>query len=365
MRKEKISTTQAYMLIINFILGTSLALTNYSVALQDTWISVSLAIFYATIMVIIYGSIVNRFPDMDLFQIFEAVFGKVAGKIISFLYTFYFLHLGALCVRNITEYIQVVSFPETPQYFTGLFIGLLAIYILKCGLEVIARTNKFLSPILLFITILTFVMAIPKADIRNFLPILYNGWKPVLKASFSPFAFPFGETVVFMVLLNRVEGRKKPIRTYLIGIYLGGLILLNVIIRNILVLGFPNLEFSNFPSYYAVTLIDIGNFIKGIELIVSINITVAGFIKVAISLLGACIGICRILNISDYKWVSVPMGLLMLSLSFILFDNTMHMVEWIDIYKYYALPFHIIIPLLIFVVGMFKHKSQNSTFFGD
>ena len=331
MRIEKISSSQASIMIIIFVLGTSLALTGYSVALQDTWISISLALIFATPMVIIYGSIVKKFPKMDLFQIIEFLFGKILGKIIGILYTFYFLHLGSLCIRNVTEYIQVVSFPETPQYFTGLFMTLLVIYILKSGLEVIARVSKFLLPLLIVITLLTFVMAIPKAEIRNFLPVLGNGWGTVLNASFSPFAFPFGETVVFLTLLCNVSDIKKANKIFLIGIYGGGIILLNVALRNILILGFPNLASSNFPSYYAVSLIDIGNFIRGIELVVSINLLVSGFIKISVCLYGACMGICRILNLEDYKWISAPLGLLMLSLSFILFESTMHMIEWTDI----------------------------------
>lgn len=359
MRKEEITSTQAYILIITFIIGTSLASTGYSVALQDTWISLLLAITYATPMVIIYGSIMNKFPNIDLYQILESVLGKYIGKIIGILYSFYFLHLGAICIRNITEYIQVVSFPETPQFFTGIFIALLAIYILKCGLEVMARVNKFLFPVIIIITTLTFIMAISKAEPTNLLPILHNGWGPVIKGSFSPFVFPFAETVVFMTFFNKINESKKNIKVYLTGIYIGGLILLNVVFRNILILGFPNLATSNFPSYYAVTLIDIGTYIRGLELIVSVNIIVAGFIKAAVCLLGGSIGICRIFNISDYKWVAAPLGMFILSLSFTLYDSTMHMIEWLEVYKYYAFPFQVIFPLILFIVGMFRKKKDN------
>lgn len=360
MRKEEISSSQAYILLITFINGTSLALTNFSTSLQDTWISILLALVYATLIVIVYGSIMNKFPNMDLFQILNLVFGKSLGKIIGFLYSFYFLHLGAICIRNITEYIQVVSFPETPQYFTGLFIALLAIYILKCGLEVIARVNKFLFLPLIFITIITFVMGIPKVETSNLLPILHNGWNPVLRASFLNFSFPFGETVVFMTILNNVKEKKQSNKILLKGIYTGGLILLSVVFRNILILGFPNLVYDYFPSYYTVSLIDIGTFIRGIEIIVSINIILAGFAKISVCLYGGSIGLCRIFNISDYKQVSAPLGLFILSLSFVLYESTMHMFEWIDIYKYYALPFQVIFPILIFIVGMFKKEKENN-----
>lgn len=359
MRKEQISESQAYTLIISFIIGTSLALVSYSKAQQNTWISVVMALILATPMVIIYGTIINDSSGKDIFQILEFIFGKVIGKIISLLYTFYFFHLGAICIRNMTEFIQVSSLPETPQYFTALFIGLTAIYILKAGLEVIARINKFIFPVLMLIIGITLVMVIPKAQITNLLPILENGWKPVLSSGFSTFSFPLGETVVFLAILNTVNKEHKSNKIYIKGLYLGGLILFLVVIRNILVLGFPLLAISTFPSYDAVSLIDIGNFIRGIEIVIAIVITIAGFIKVSICLLASCIGVARVFNLGDYKWVSAPLGLLMMSLSFILYDSTMHMIEWIDIYKYYAFPFQVILPIIILISVKIKKRKLN------
>lgn len=354
MRKEQISESQAYILMITFILGTSLALASYSESQQDTWISMVIALIIAIPIVIIYGNILNSHPGKDIFQILEYIFGKVIGKTIGALYTFYFFHLGAICIRNITEFVQVSSFNETPQYITALFIGILAIYILKSGLEVIARVNKFIIPLLIFIISITLIMVIPKSDITNFLPILKNGWIPVLKASFSKFSFPLGETVIFLAFLNTVKEKDKSSKIYLKGIFIGGIILLTAIIRNILVLGFPSLTSAVFPSYDAVSLIDIGNFIRGVEMIIAIVITIAGFIKVSICLLASCIGTARLFNFSDYKWVSAPLGLLMMSLSFILYDSTMHMIDWISIYKYYAFPFQVILPILILIFGKLK-----------
>ena len=357
MRKEQISESQAYILIITFIIGVSLAVSSYTKAMQNTWLSMLIALILATPMVIIYATILNNNPGKDLFQILEYIFGRVIGKIIGLLYTIHFFHLGAIYIRNITEFVQVSSFPETPQYFTALFIGILAIYILKAGLEVIARVNKFIFPLLIFIISITIIMVIPKANTSHFLPFLENGWSPIIEDVFYKFSFPFGETIVFLAFLSTVKERNKANKIYLKGIYLGGLVLFGVIIRNILVMGFPSLSSSTFPSYDAVSLIDIGTFVRGIEIIIAIVITMAGFIKVSLCLLASCIGVARIFDFSDYKWVSAPLGLLMMSLSFILFDSTMHMIEWDAIYNYYVFPFQVILPVLILIFGKLKTKK--------
>lgn len=354
MRKEQVSQSQAYILMVNFIMGTTLSLISYSESHQDTWISLLIASVLGIIMVVIYGSILNSYPDMDIFQILEYIFGKLIGKILGFLYTFYFLHLGAICIRNMTEFIEIASFPETPQYFTAIFIGLLAIYILKAGLEVIARVSKFVFPLLILIIGFSIMMTIPKLDITNLLPILERGWKPVIKGSFSKFVFPFGETVIFLAFLNTVKEKDKNIKIYTKGILLGTIILLMVTIRNILLLGFPILSSSMFPSYSAVSLVNVGSFIRGLEIIVDIVVIVAGFMKVSVCLLASSVGIARIFKFKDYKWVSAPLGLLMMSFSFISYRSAVHMIQWLKIYKYYALPFQVIFPIFILVFGKIK-----------
>ena len=356
MRKEQISKSQAYILIITFMIGTTSALSSYSESKQDTWIALLMTLVLVTPIVIIYGSILNNHTDKDLFQILEHIFGKIAGKIIGALYTFYFFHLGAICIRNMTEFIQVSSFPETPQYLTALFIGLLTIYILKSGLEVMARVNRFIFPFIAFILTITLLFVAPRAKPTNFLPMLENGWLPVIKHSFLISTFPFGETIVFMSFFNTIGEKKKASKIYLKGIYLGGLVLFSVIIRNILILGFPSLSSSTFPSFDAVSLINIGDFIRGIEVVIAIVITIAGFIKVAICSFASCIGIARLFGFDDYKWVSAPLALLMVSLSFILYDSTMHMVEWVNIYQYYVIPFQLIFPVLILIFGGIKKR---------
>lgn len=354
MRKEQISQSQAYLLIITFIMGTTLALLSYSESYQDTWISILIALGLGIFMAIIYGTILNIYPGKDIFQILEYIFGKAIGKIIGILYTFYFLHLGAMCIRNMTEFIQISSFAETPQYFSTIFIGLLAIYILKTGLENIVRVNKFVLPLLIIIIGITMIMTIPKADISNILPILENGWRPVIKGSFSKFSFPFGETVIFLSLLNTVKEKDENIKIYIKGILLGSIVILTVTLRNTLVMGFPSLASTIFPSYIAVSLIDIDNFVRGLEIIIATVIIVAGFIKVSVCLLASSIGFARIFKFGDYKWVSAPLGLFMMSLSFILYQNTMHMIEWVHIYKYYALPFQVIFPIFILIFAKIK-----------
>ena len=78
-----------------------------------------------------------------------------------------------------------------------------------------ARTNRFITPFLIFILIITLLFVIPRANPTNFLPILENGWLPVIKHSFLILTFPFGETILFMSFFNTIEEKKKASKVYL------------------------------------------------------------------------------------------------------------------------------------------------------
>lgn len=50
----------------------------------------------------------------------------------------------------------------------------------------------------------------------------------------------------------------------------------------------------------------------------------------------------------------------MMILSLIIYTNTMQMFEWLDIiYKYYAIPFEIILPLFIWITAEIKVRLRK------
>lgn len=359
MNKEFITTKQGIFLIIIFILGTSQIYSGSGPAKQDLWISILLAITVAIPALLVFGKLATMHPGKHLFQIFDISFGKTIGTIISMFYILMFPHVGSLAIRDITEFIRVVVLHETPQYFSAIWVALLSIYMVKSGFEVFARWTNFTIFIVLFIIMALMLFATPHLDFLNILPVLNNGWKPVIDSAISYYAFPFAEVVVFLTLFNNLNENKKTYSVFLKGVLIGGFILLNITVQNILLLGFPNLSQIYFSSYIAKTLISIGGFLERVEVTSAVMIFVTGVPKVAVYLFAVCIGISHLFNHKKYSDLAFPIGLAMLVLSLIVYSNTMEMVEFLDISKYYLIPFQLIIPVITLVVGGIKRKVNN------
>lgn len=361
MNIEKFSGKQGRPLIVMFILGTSLIISGGSDARENEWISMIFAILASLPLVLIYSKLLVLFPGKGLYEILIQVYGNFIGKILVFLYTFYFFHLSAICLRNVTEYVHVVSFPRTPQYITGVFLVALIIYSIAAGFNVLATWAKKVLPFIILVLFMTFILGIPQYNYSHIKPIMYEGLKPVAKSGFSFLTFPFGETVVFMVFLGFLYKEKESSSIYIKSILVGGFFLLVTGLRNILLLGFPSLGNVYFPSHYSTSLINIPGFIQRIEILVSMNLILSAFIKTTVCLYAAAIGVIKTLNIKNknINVTSTIMGISIVPISFFLYKSTMEMVRFIEFYKYYAIPFQIIIPILTLIIALAQKSIRN------
>lgn len=358
MKIEEISNSQGKSLMIMFILGTSLLLGADVGAMESTWISMLLAMAMAIPLAFIYGKLMQTFPGLGFFDILQKAYGKMLGKIFILIYTFYFFHLGAICMRNATEYVQVVSLPKTPQYVTAILIGILAIYAINAGFSVLTTWAKIVLPIIILMIFATFILGIPQFNYSYIKPILYNGWKPIIRSAYSLLTFPFAETVIFMVFLGSInKNNKDNTKIYISSILISGSLFLIASFRNILLLGFPNIHNIYFPSHYATSIINILGFVQRIELFISINLLLTSFIKITICLYASSFGIIKLFNLKKTNNIPLLLCALMILISSFLFRNTMEMIRFIEFYKYYAIPFQFVFPILTLMVGLIRKRA--------
>lgn len=360
MDNEIINDKQGFAIVVLFIIGSAIVLGIGEGSKQDAWLTIIISMFMALPLVLIYCRILSLFPGKNFFGIVEDLFGVFVSKVIAVMFTWYCFHLGALVLKNFSEFITVVSIPETPQIAIIVSMGILCIWLAKDGVEVLGRWAGVVFPMLFIIVISQVCLSMTEANIENLKPVLYNGIKPVIMDSFSVLSFPYAETVIFMLVFTSVKNKFNTYKVYFKGIFAGAFLLLIASIRNILVLGPQTASLQYFPSYAAVGTINIANFIQRIEVVVSVAFILAGIVKVSICLMGASKGFSYIFNFKNYRVVVVPIGLLMMNLACLVYDNIMEMFEFATkIYPYYAIPFQIILPLIIWVACEIKNKKNR------
>lgn len=359
MNNEIMSSKQAISTVILYVIGSTLVIGGSSMPKQDSWISMILGYIIVLPLIFVYARILQLYPEKNLFEIIIEIFGNVIGKIFVILFTFYALHLGGLVFRNFSEFVQVTSMPETPQFVTILLLGLLCIYIVKSGLNTFGKWCLIATPILCFVVLMTVILGFKDFQFSNLLPVYVQNKNVIPKAAFSNFTFPFGETILFTTILSVVRPKYKIYKVYYLGITIAAIVIIAGIFRNILLLGVTSYSTSYYPSFDAARLISIGDFLTRIEGTISANFLLAVFVKISVCLFAASKGITKIFDIDNYKKMVLPCSLIMITICLIVYKNAMEMFEWISVYKYYALPFQVALPLLILVVAEYKNRKNN------
>lgn len=352
----KISTTQLFLLIMVFVFGDFVLINPSKGAGQDGWIALILGWSGGFILLGIYVYIILLNPDKSFIEILRDTFGKYFGGIIALFYIWYFIHISAAIVRNISEYMITVNYPNTPMIFIAVILLLTVAYSVRMGLEVIARLSEILAPMVILFVLAILVLTIQLFEPRNLLPILSNGLSPVIKTGFSILTFPFGETVVFLVLFPNLNARKKLAKTSFSAFTLIGLVLLSATLREIMILGPDMFSRHHFPAHTTSTLI------PGVVLepLVSINLFIGGGFQIAVFIYCAVVLLSQVFNLDDYKPLVIPVVAISAPLSIWLYDDFPELIRIAtEVFPYYSVPFQILIPLIILIVSLVKSRSSK------
>jgi spore germination protein KB len=327
---------------------------------QDMWLSVIAAVIINLPLILLFARIARVNPGLDLFDIICHHFGRVTGSILTALLSWYALHVSTLSARNFTEFVATISLKTTPKIF--IIIGLIVVagILASCKPEIMARWSLIVFIAVFTNLVLTILAALPALHFSYLKPVMEHSLGEILSTGFSLGSIAYGETLLVLAVIGSLRPGEKPLKAYLLGIGWATILILMVVLRNIMVLGRVMVTSSVFPSFIAARVISPGSFVEHVESIVSFNLILLGITKVSVCLRAASVGVAKILKIEDMeKKCIVPMCLLSIALCAISFTNFQELIAFVEAYRFYALPFTLLIPAIIWVkseIGRAKNK---------
>ncbi|MGI6239328.1 MAG: GerAB/ArcD/ProY family transporter, partial [Christensenellales bacterium] len=168
------------------------------------------------------------------------------------------------------------------------------------------------------------------------------------------------EIVMILGIADLINVRDKPHVIFMKSALTSTGILMMITLRNILVLGPVVMSSSYFPSYMAVRVMSLGDFLSRLEGSISINFMLAGITKLTLCLIVASRGIAHLFGLKTWRNLVYPTGLLMVALSEILYQNTMEMYQFIIYYPYYAALFQVVLPAATWIVSEVRAKRNSA-----
>ncbi|WP_025025509.1 GerAB/ArcD/ProY family transporter [Caldalkalibacillus mannanilyticus] len=363
---EKINMWQLFVLIIVFEIGSAVVVGIATEAGRDAWLAILLATGIGLLLIRLFIYILSAKKGKNLFEIMELILGKYVTLFITGAYILYFLYIASRVLRDFLELLVTDVFPNTPIEVMSILFMLVVIYILYLGPEVLARTTEIFFPyiLLLLFVIPIFLMVGEEVQLDYLKPVLAEGFKPIINAIFPALiGFPFGETIVFTLLMSSVTNAKHLPRVGMGAILLSGLILSFFTFLKLTVLGEDMSSRATFPLLNATREISLANFIERLDPLVVFIMMLGIFVKVSVFFFGGLKGLEYIFHI-PFRYFSLPIGIILALFAVLISsDFAEHIEEGLEFVPMYLhIPFQVVIPLLLggLVVWMKKKKGVYS-----
>jgi len=362
MKQEYMTLKQFIFAIIIFIFGNSVILGFRTNVAQDTWISLFMAIIPVILIVLVYARIMNLYPHKNLFDIMQDVFKPVIGKVFIVLMIFYATLVGAIVVCLFNDFIRMTSLNMTPELIVTFTFVSTSFYIASSRINAYARGGVTVVYILVLTVLITILISLGQMFKTDHLyPIADHSIKELAGGAWIIFAKPFAEVVLFLGIADTVIRKKgdSPYKAFVFGVLIGAVILLSTHLRNLLLIGPALIENSYFPSHRAARIVGIPEVLERIEGLITYNFMIAGIGKVTVALLFAAKGASKLFGTSNYKSLLMPLALLFISACYMFSNNVVEIFDFLKVYKYFAMPFQVIIPLIVWIGAEIKSRRQK------
>jgi spore germination protein KB len=345
---------QLVMIITGFCFGEAIVLAPARAAGIDAWLAILAGLLEGSLFILVFLLLSKRFPGMTLVEISEAVYGRFLGKLISVSYLWFFFHLSSLVMVVFSNFYTTTILNNTPALVILIATTILVVVAVRNGIEVIARCSEILTPIIIFFAIIDTIMLLKNIDFKNIQPILATPLNQFLWGTHNAAMFPFGEMVVLLMFLPFGDDSRRVGFLVFAGAVGAGVFLAILSFRNIGVLG-GTAQIYTFPSFEAFKMINIGQILSRLEIIIAVNLLTMGFLKIAVLLYGTVLGTAQLFRCRVYQPLVLPFGVLMLLLSMLNFYNITETTEFAEkIWPIYAFPFEVGFPVLTLLIAMIK-----------
>lgn len=357
---ESISKRQLYLIGTTYALSTTLLGVLVQVIQKskaDAWLTAPVAALFVLLALWLLAGTARRFPGQDLFAALSRRH-PVIGRGVGLLYMLFFFVLLCRDFRMLVLFINMTLLEFTPLFVVALLILVCAVYMARGGLEVLARNAEWWIFLLLASFVIVPLLLVSEFQPHNLLPLLYNGFIPVLHGSWYLFPY-FGEMIVLAFIIGHPTFNMK---TTTKGLLISGSAILIAILCALLVLSANVASRINFPVYETVRQIHLTDFLDRLELPFVAVWMPAVIIKVALGTHVLGHGMQQMFPVLSARELILPFGTLALACSFWLFRDLSELLLINRPWPFVALVFQFVIPLLLFLFlrpGR-KRKSQPS-----
>ncbi|MGP0583941.1 GerAB/ArcD/ProY family transporter [Paenibacillus timonensis] len=329
-------------------------------AKQDAWLVMLLGALAGVPLLLMHLAIHRLDPKRDLFELCRTYFGKVAGTFFGSVFAAYFAYEASRNLRDLGELASYMLLNRTPIGIIILIAALVIANSVRYGPHVVFLSCLVMIPFIIvsYFILISMIAGVGLIHVENMIPVLENGFLPVLKNIPDVISFPFGQTVLFLVFFPMIHQQKNMRKAVLVTYGLTALFLILVNQMNVLVLGPKLAETVTFPLLQAVQLIELVEVFERMDILFVLVLFIGLGTKLVLFYIGAVAGGSRITGTPYKKWV-IPFGIAIFGMSFISPNFTHHLWVGIDVVlKWYPI-IQIGLPVILMILMLVRKKKRG------
>jgi len=364
--KEKI---QPQVFMIPIFIGLSecvlihLVNTIINISGRDAWLVSLIGSLFSFLLVYLLVTLANRFPAENFFQYSLRVWGRPISYLIAISYFLFWLTFMVLFIEDTIHINKIYFLQRTPALVQMIFLFIGGVWLISYGFINLVRFFQVMFPFLIFSIMLGIVLSLQNLEISSFLPILGNGFLPIIKGSIIYFGFLQGiEVIIFTYpFFYKGSGSKKVLlKRALAGVGLLNLIAFLHIVISIGVLGVVSTKEMLWANFAVLELIEVPGFAaERFDLLFTIAWLISLFCAGNFFYYLASYGLIQVFNLKHKKMVIFLVGLVSSVIAYIIPNYSTVIIIWQNI-NYISITFIFIIPFLTLILAILRKKGGQN-----
>lgn len=329
-------------------------------AQNDAWLSLLLGGLCLSAITFILVRLANRFPKQSYFQYLPLVWGKPLGLLLCAAHLVFWILFLMLMFQEFAFVNKMLFLERTPMVIPKLIFAAGAAVLISYGLTTIVRFLQLLLPFIILPLVSILLLVLVDIDLRNFFPVLENGFMPVLQGTILYVGAIQGlmESILFLTpLLNNPGQSMKPA---LLGINIVFFTTLIQTIGVIGILGVANIKESILVGVSVISAVEMPGFpVERFELWLTMPWLLGIFTTIALFLYLVAAGVIQLCNFRSKKVFIYIITVIVVAASYGLSDLALA-VTFRKIINYTTVIFLFVIPTATLVVARARGIRGNA-----
>ncbi|GGG00465.1 spore germination protein KB [Paenibacillus albidus] len=282
----KIGTTQAAMLVVTTVLPTAIVILPQIIGEyveQDSVIAIIPPTLAGLGIAFVIGSVIRFSNGAPFLDWIREKSSPVISVLLGLLLLLFYLDTSSTILREFVNFVKDNVLLKTPVAVIATLILLISIYMVRKGIEVMARVNSLVILLFLFFVPLYLSGLWGEMNIHRLLPLFDHSAASLLLASLTPSTW-MSEVAVLLFLAPYLRSPQKARLIGYLGLLFVSLMMLFSIITILMVLGPQYIKLTTYPGFSAASIIQIGRFIENLDVLFISYWVMAIYLKFAIFL---------------------------------------------------------------------------------